>query len=571
MVEAAVLANGLTYASLPVPTKTALGKSSSSAIKLFTTEAEWYRPNPTFGLHTTPGINYVNAAQLPASDFVIRWSMGWIAKEGRKGSSIMTADSWERYLAEPTPTYRATLIPYSLVVTFSNNPIMVAPTADPTSGEGPSGITPQQLERALATARVENAGFRHLGPDASPSFTDLTSGPRAGGDQNPAVNMHSQMVNDRPHLPPAQLQDLSALQQEPTVYQKLCKKCSWKSLASLDPRAYVGAVADYELHVKENHSDPKETGEFSTNNKDCEEFERATQMREVTCVKDDCNLNLCEARYWREPLSWINCQLNLPAEQRPICSVGDYEPYGLEINNKALIRGLHSRTNKNTTKLKYYSNSNLKVIPSQQENLIAFDKSNSGQLLTTKEWKELNSVNEAIQSSHNYMEIMRSIHPLDSGPRILHKVMFEKFVAGGTDAKQLEEFFNSVTWELANRAAKSQLPYRHAELLLKWDQSFRGSFKSQASMKSAGNLEKQIVDTVKRTIKQLHDKSITKKPRVAHNWCKKFNTMAGCSNPESDSGCEDSDGKILKHGCNATMNDGKNCNSADHNRMNHTE
>ena len=128
MVEAAVLANGLTYASLPVPTKTALGKSSSSAIKLFTTEAEWYRPNPTFGLHTTPGINYVNAAQLPASDFVIRWSMGWIAKEGRKGSSIMTADSWERYLAEPTPTYRATLIPYSLVVTFSNNPIMVNPT-----------------------------------------------------------------------------------------------------------------------------------------------------------------------------------------------------------------------------------------------------------------------------------------------------------------------------------------------------------------------------------------------------------------------------------------------------------
>ena len=105
-------------------------------------------------------------------------------------------------------------------------------------------------------------------------------------------------------------------------------------------------------------------------------------------VKDDCNLNLCEAQYWREPLSWANSQLNLPVEQRPVCSVGDYEPYGLEINNKSLLRGLHSRTNKATTKLKFFSNSNLKVIPSQQENLIAFDKANSGQLLTTMEGAE---------------------------------------------------------------------------------------------------------------------------------------------------------------------------------------
>ena len=158
-------------------------------------------------------------------------------------------------------------------------------------------------------------------------------------------------------------------------------------------------------------------------------------MRDVTIVKDNCNLNLCEARYWREPLSWANSQLNLTVEQHPVCSVGDYEPYGLEINNKSLLRGLHSRTNKATTKLKFFSNSNLKVIPSQQENLIAFDKANSGQLLTTKEWKELNSEKEAIQGSHNYMEIMRSIHPLDSGPKILHKVMLEKFLAAGFTAR----------------------------------------------------------------------------------------------------------------------------------------
>ena len=47
--------------------------------------------------------------------------------------------------------------------------------------------------------------------------------------------------------------------------------------------------------------------------------------------------------------------------------------------------------------------------------------------------------------------------------------MLEKFLVEGTTATQLESFFASVTWELANRAAKSEVPYRHAELHLKWD------------------------------------------------------------------------------------------------------
>ena len=101
-------------------------------------------------------------------------------------------------------------------------------------------------------------------------------------------------------------------------------------------------VADYEFHVKETHSDQKDNGEFSAHNKDTEEFEQATKLRDVTIVKDDCNLNLCEARYWRQPLSWTNSQLNLPVDQKPICTVGDYEPYGMEINNKPLIKALHS-------------------------------------------------------------------------------------------------------------------------------------------------------------------------------------------------------------------------------------
>ena len=117
----------------------------------------------------------------------------------------------------------------------------------------------------------------------------------------------------------------------------------------------------------------------------------------------------------------------------------------------------------------------MKVTPSQQENLVAFDKGTSGNLITKKEWKDILSEKEAIKAAHNYMEPCRAIHPLDSGPQILFKVMLEKFLGGGTSAKQLEDFFSSVTWELANRAAKSELPYKHAKLMLKWGQLYRYS------------------------------------------------------------------------------------------------
>ena len=110
--------------------------------------------------------------------------------------------------------------------------------------------------------------------------------------------------------------------------------------------------------------------------------------------------------------------------------MGDYDPLGLEANNRSLLKDLHDRTNKKLT-LKHFSDKNLKMIPSQQENLIAFEKGSSGNLMTRKEWKELTNEKEAIKASHNYMELCRSIHPLDSGPQILHKVMLEKFLVAG--------------------------------------------------------------------------------------------------------------------------------------------
>ena len=48
-----------------------------------------------------------------------------------------------------------------------------------------------------------------------------------------------------------------------TVYVKKCSKCSWVSVASTDPRAYIGAVADYDQQVEELHGDVKETDSSS--------------------------------------------------------------------------------------------------------------------------------------------------------------------------------------------------------------------------------------------------------------------------------------------------------------------
>ena len=358
------------------------------------------------------------------------------------------------------------------------------------------------------------------------------------------------------------------LQHSLTVYTKKCEKCSWESIATTDPKAYQGAVADLELHMKYSHSDQKED-KSSSSCKESEEYRRTTQLVDVPATQDDCHLNLSPVRFFRAPLSWKNSQLQLPVEQLPVCTYGDYEAYGIEVNNRGLLKDLHNRADK-THRLKVFSDKNMKITPSQQENLVAFDKGTSGNLITTKEWKELLSEREAIKAAHNYMELCRAIHPLDSGPQILFKVMFEKFLGGNTSAKQLEDFFGSVTWELANRAAKRELPYKHAELMLKWDQLYR--YASTPLMPPVGGtVEKQLKEYFKRMMESPAGNSPKKgKPAVRiSSWCQDFNKEAGCTNTARDGGgCTDRSGKDLKHGCSFRTG-GRHCNSADHNRLNH--
>jgi hypothetical protein len=63
----------------------------------------------------------------PASDFIVRWSLDWIDHEGRKGGIAVSKEAWAKYVADPEPTYSATLTPYNVVITTNNNPISVAP------------------------------------------------------------------------------------------------------------------------------------------------------------------------------------------------------------------------------------------------------------------------------------------------------------------------------------------------------------------------------------------------------------------------------------------------------------
>ena len=424
----------------------------------------------------------------------------------------------------------------------------------------PTSVTPAMLSHSLAAAAAQNAGYRHQGPGEVQSMAGMeimeqeapATADRPQAAQHYGVLLQDTVLPGVTHVP---------------VYTKKCDRCSWESVATTDPKAYQGAVADLELHMKFAHTDQKED-RASSNCKESEEYRRATQLVDLPATQDDCHLNLSPVRFMRAPLSWKNSQLQLPVEQKPVCTVGDYEPYGIEINNRGLIKDLHNRGTK-SYRLKVFSDKNMKVTPSQQENLVAFDKGSSGNLITTKEWKELANEKEAVKAAHNYMELSRAIHPLDSGPQILFKVMLEKFLAGGTTAKQLEDFFSSVTWELANRAAKSELPYKHAELMLKWDQLYRYSSVPQLPLAGGGSLDQQLRDMLKRFSKSPTTPS--KKAKQSHSWCLDFNKESGCSNPPRDGGgCTDTTGRHLKHGC-SFRTDGKICNALDHNRKQHNK
>ena len=162
---------------------------------------------------------------------------------------------------------------------------------------------------------------------------------------------------------------------------------------------------------------------------------------------------------------------------------------------------------------------------------------------------------EAIKAVFNYSELNRYFHPLDSGPQVLFKVLFEKYVEGLASSEPIVKFFTSIQWELANRASKKELPYKYEELLIKWDTTIRQP--SSFALSDAVELDKKIDQKVKEEVQRSRGGSSTaggppaKKPRPTYNpWCPLYNTPSGCSNTPNGKGCKDHSGKFFRHGCN---------------------
>ena len=532
VLEAAVFEEGYVWPSQGEPVKTAMEKSSSSAIPLWEIPVSWHRPLSNFSLLTTPGINYYSSNGLACTDPQLRWGMSWVVNECRKGKFITSATEWTEYIKDPTPTYPTRPTRHSFVVTFSPDPVFstqnsgrrivhvmgqagdsiddsiyplsdkisvvrggeivniikpskrqiarkATPTALPwnyvtnfkmiccnrpapseyycnsliyilfsiaetppahyTAGAGavpgfPTAVSDESLQANSQAALAEMHSMRHQGPKPGGShqqFLGETQTPQQlisttdylspSSPVNPQQSLSLSSVNQPPLSLSSVNQPPPGSAVAPTVYIKYCNKCNWHSIPTTDGAAYSGAVSDLESHKKEAHPESKDTGEFSMKSKDYEEYKLATTLRDVQACQDDGVNNLCPVRFWSSPISWKNCQLALPLEQSPVCSLREFEPLGLEVNNRKLVRDIHSLGLK-SPKLSDFSDVNLKIVPSQQDTFVGLEKGDSGRIFTKKVLKEIATTREAIKAVSNYRELMRMIHPLYSGPQILFKV-----------------------------------------------------------------------------------------------------------------------------------------------------
>ena len=307
----------------------------------------------------------------------------------------------------------------------------------------PDPVTEERLRTSIQAAAANIAGMRHQGPPheqsqfsilgqpgTSATVSTLHTSPIGGihDDQPPSLsnfqspNLANYQASNLTNYQAPNLTNYQAPSAPtPTVYIMYCDKCSWHSIPTTDGAAYGGAVLDLQNHEKKAHPEVKESADFASNFRDSEDFKLATSLRDVEACKDDGVNNFCPVRFWRGPMSWKNSQLALPVSQTPVCGVGDFEPFGLEVSNRKLVKDIHYLGCK-SLKLSDFSDVNLRMVPSQQDTFVGLEKGNSGRIYTKKMLKEISSVKESIKAVANYAELMRMIHPLYSGPQILFKV-----------------------------------------------------------------------------------------------------------------------------------------------------
>ena len=248
-----------------------------------------------------------------------------------------------------------------------------------------------------------------------------------------------------------------------TPYVKYCHLCDFKTIDTTDPAAYLGAVADLDSHMARMHPEAKDDEQDGAGT---EEFDRATQLRKVPSGQDDHLSNLLSVRFYREPLSWKHSQLGLRKVQTPFCTVVDQSPIGLQVTNRKVLAALHNRADR-SLQLIQLSDKNLRMSVSEQKNSLGFDKETGGKLVSSKGFVRFKDVGDAVKAVLNYSDLMRHFHPLDTGPRALFRVFFERFLRGEIPSVEwVKDFFKKIYWDLAGRASRNEVPLKNEEIVV---------------------------------------------------------------------------------------------------------
>ena len=156
----------------------------------------------------------------------------------------------------------------------------------------PSAMPQGLLNDTVAAAAKEVDRLKHQGPLGQGDFSQ---------DQEQNLGGGSGQVLSQGGLGQNEFQYILTNDGHIPIFQKECTKCTWKSIASTDSGAYMGAVADLELHMKSAHTESN-----SSANTAAEEYAVATRLRDVPATQDDALNNLSVVRYWSAPLSWRN-------------------------------------------------------------------------------------------------------------------------------------------------------------------------------------------------------------------------------------------------------------------------
>ena len=203
-------------------------------------------------------------------------------------------------------------------------------------------------------------------------------------------------------------------------------------------------------------------------------------------------------------------------------------------------------------------------------------------------------VGEAVMAVYNYSTIYRYLHPQDTGPASIFRVILDRYVKGEiTHSDPVKKFYSNTVEENANRICRTDVPLTYDECVQRWENQVKsgGSGWSAAAgsarTASSGAPDPSMTSVLqglthalssmaggarKRNIGGNNNNKAKKQRRPP--FCLKFNTPGGCSSTRSGDGCIGQDGGQYRHGCNVRIQTNtppfsKYCNAGDHNAAKH--